>query len=403
MPDDMGPIESSRPRVAAVIAAGGQGTRMGAAAPKQWLSLGGRPLLEWSIAAFARSPVVDELVVVLPARMVGEEVRRLAGAGKPARAVAGGKRRQDSVAAGFAAVSADVDVVVVHDAARPFVSAALIAATVEAALEAGAAVAATPARDTIKLARHDGEAHEPATVERTIPRELVYLAQTPQAFRREVLAAAIAAGAGGSDATDEAVLAERAGFPVRIVEGEPGNMKITTAEDLRAARARAGEAGGVRVGVGYDLHRLVEGRPLVIGGVVIPFDLGLAGHSDADVLAHAITDAVLGAAAAGDIGRHFPDSDARWRGASSLDLLARAASVVRDAGYAVLNVDAVVIAERPRLAPHLDRMRANLAAALGIGEDRVAVKGKTNEGAGETGRGEAMAAHAVALVTATAP
>jgi 2-C-methyl-D-erythritol 4-phosphate cytidylyltransferase/2-C-methyl-D-erythritol 2,4-cyclodiphosphate synthase len=313
---------------------------------------------------------------------------------------AGGPRRQDSVANGFARLCDDVQVVVVHDAARPFASADLVSRTIDAAWEGGAALAALPASDTVKLApeeRPDGPVH----VERTVPRERVFLAQTPQAFRTEVLARAIAGGQGRAAATDEAALAEAAGFPVRIVPGETTNLKITTMTDLTVAHALSGQPGGpsaVRVGTGYDLHRLAEGRALILGGVTVPFEKGLVGHSDADVLSHAVTDAVLGAIAEGDIGRHFPDTDPRWKGASSLAMLEHAVMVAARAGYAVSNVDAVVIAERPKLLPHLEAIRSSLAAVLGVGVDRVSVKGKTNEGVGEIGRGEAMAVHAVAVL-----
>jgi 2-C-methyl-D-erythritol 4-phosphate cytidylyltransferase/2-C-methyl-D-erythritol 2,4-cyclodiphosphate synthase len=313
--------------------------------------------------------------------------------------VAGGERRQDSVANGFAAVEGRVDVVLIHDAARPFVSAAVIARTLDAAAECGAALAALPSSDTVKLAVAGGV--EPPTVERTIPRERVYLAQTPQGFRSDVLRRAIDAGRVLGTATDEAALAEAAGVAVRLVAGDSANLKITTRADLEVATAMIeGDRGRprMRVGTGYDLHRLVEGRPLILGGVTVPHTHGLAGHSDADVLAHAVTDAVLGAVARGDIGGHFPDTDPRWKGADSLGLLAHAVSVVRDAGYRVETVDAVIIAERPKLLPHMPAIRARLAEALGVAVDRVSVKGKTNEGVGELGRGEAMAVHAVALV-----
>jgi 2-C-methyl-D-erythritol 2,4-cyclodiphosphate synthase len=211
------------------------------------------------------------------------------------------------------------------------------------------------------------------------------------------------------DATDEASLAERAGHPVTLVEGEETNIKITTPADLvlAAAIAAAGSDAAVsggkqartgRAGIGYDLHRLVEGRPLILGGVTIPFERGLVGHSDADAVCHAVTDAILGAACAGDIGRHFPDTDPKWKDASSIDLLRQAAQIVRAAGYEVGNVDATVIAERPKLVPYIDQMRAAVAAAIGIPVDRVSIKGKTNEGVGGLGRGEAIAVHAIALV-----
>jgi 2-C-methyl-D-erythritol 4-phosphate cytidylyltransferase/2-C-methyl-D-erythritol 2,4-cyclodiphosphate synthase len=230
----------------------------------------------------------------------------------------------------------------------------------------------------------------------------VFLAQTPQAFTRAVLGAAVALGRAGTDATDEAMLAERAGHPVHVVQGEAANVKITTAEDLEHARRALLPRSLTRIGTGYDLHRLVDGRPLIIGGVTVPFEKGALGHSDADVACHAATDAILGAACAGDIGKHFPDTDVRWKGASSVALLRESAAMVRAAGFAIENVDVVVVLERPKIAPHLTAIREGLAAALGIEPARVSVKGKTNEGVDAVGRGEAIAAHAVALLRAGA-
>lgn len=379
-------------RVTAIIAAGGTGRRLGAAVPKQLLEIGGRSLLEHSVAAFDAHPGVRDLVVVLPGELAADPPAHLRATRKPAVLVAGGDRRQDSVARAFDVVPADSDIVLVHDAARPFVTADLIARAIAAAAEHGAAIVAAPATDTIKRVAA-GEA--PVVVE-TIARDTIYLAQTPQAFRRDVLRDAVALGRSGVDATDEAMLAERAGHPVRIVEGDGANVKITTARDLEAARARATAL--VRTGTGYDLHRLVEGRPLILGGVDVPCERGALGHSDADVVCHAATDAILGAAALGDIGRHFPDSDPAWKGASSIDLLRRAAAMVREAGYGVVNLDVVIILERPKIAPLIDRIREGVAAALGIAVDGVSVKGKTNEGVDAVGRGEAIAAHAVALL-----
>jgi 2-C-methyl-D-erythritol 4-phosphate cytidylyltransferase / 2-C-methyl-D-erythritol 2,4-cyclodiphosphate synthase len=388
-------------RVAAIVAAGGRGTRLGAGVPKQLLTIGGETMLGRSIRLLARHPRIDEIVVVLPADLLHERPGDDLACGKPMTVVAGGPRRQDSVKHGFDAVRGRADIVVIHDAARPFASADLVSRTIDAAVESGAALAALAASDTVKLAAEGGAGD--LVVERTVPRERVYLAQTPQAFRTSVLSAAIDAGADGAEATDEAALAEAAGFPVRIVQGEPANVKITTMTDLKAAEAVAGGAacgGTMRVGTGYDLHRLIEGRPLILGGVTVPSERGLAGHSDADVLAHAITDAVLGAVARGDIGRHFPDTDPRWEGASSMAMLAHAVTLARDAGFDLVNVDAVVIAERPKLAPHLDAIRASLAGVLGLETARVSVKGKTNEGVDAIGRGEAMAVQAVVLAAA---
>jgi 2-C-methyl-D-erythritol 4-phosphate cytidylyltransferase/2-C-methyl-D-erythritol 2,4-cyclodiphosphate synthase len=380
--------------VTAIIAAGGAGRRLGASVPKQLLDIGGRTMLAHSVRAFTSHARVTDVIVVLPSFGEASEGRPDRASIPGARVVPGGARRQDSVANGFDVVPPDADVVLIHDAARPFVTEDLIGRTIDAAAAHGAAIAALQARDTIKRVRSDG------VIVDTIPRTEIYLAQTPQGFRRDVLAKAIATGRSGVDATDEAMLAEHAGFTVHVVDGDPGNVKITTQEDLDAARARlpGKPARTGRAGTGYDLHRLVEGRPLVIGGITIPSDRGALGHSDADVVCHAATDAILGAAGLGDIGRHFPDSDPRWKGANSLDLLARARALVADAGYEVGNLDVTVILERPKIGSAIDDMRARVATALAVDASRVSIKGKTNEGVDAIGRGEAIAAHAVALI-----
>jgi len=400
-------------QVTAIIAAGGRGQRFGGEVPKQLVGVGGRPILERAVTAFLSHPAIDEVIVALPAELVADPPAYLCAAPKPCRLVAGGVRRQDSVRQAFQVASERSDLIVIHDAARPFASADLITRTIEAAAEGGAALAAVTARDTVKrgalAAGRSGPGGLDAqlmVVAETLPRDSIYLAQTPQAFRRDVLRDGLALGDTGADATDEATLAERAGHPVRLVEGEATNIKITTPADLLVAEAiargsrerAASERMEFRIGAGYDVHRLVEGRLLVLGGVSIPFERGLLGHSDADAICHAVTDAVLGAAAAGDIGRHFPDADPKWRDWSSIDLLMRAAAIVNAHGYAIANVDVVVIAERPKLAPFLDQMRANVAHAIGVAIGAVGIKGKTNEGLGELGRGEAIAVHAVALI-----
>ena len=448
--------------VSAIIAAGGRGERFGGRQLKQLLPVGGRPILERSVAAFLAHPDVDEVVVALPQALVVDppaylrpgDASALHGSAKRLRIVAGGARRQDSVANAFRAAAADSGVIVIHDAARPFASADLIARTIAAAAESGAALAAVQARDTVKQvelvlrprrsaqgrqAQDERREHSlmlsppknerECVVTQTLDRESIYLAQTPQAFRRDVLRDALALDV---DATDEAGLAELAGHTVRIVEGEASNIKITTPGDMTMAEAIAeglrNADRGLRqadlssgsedqsvipairsaipnpqsamtwAGTGYDLHRLVRGRPLVLGGVTIPSDRGALGHSDADVVCHAVTDAVLGAACLGDIGRHFPDSDPKWKGASSLDLLSRAVAVVAEQGLEVGNVDVTVILEAPKIRDHVDAMRAAVARAIGIDPARVSIKGKTNEGVDAVGRGEAIAAHAIALV-----
>ncbi|HSK10018.1 MAG TPA: 2-C-methyl-D-erythritol 4-phosphate cytidylyltransferase [Vicinamibacterales bacterium] len=388
--------------ITAIVAAGGRGRRLGAGIPKQLLRLGGRPILQWSVEAFLGSPVIGHVVAVLPPDLVETPPEYLRH-GRLAL-VGGGDRRQDSVALGLRAVPPGTDVVVIHDAARPLVDAALIERTAAAAAEAGAAIAALPARDTVKQCDAGDEPGEPGGrfIARTLPRETIYLAQTPQAFRLEVLRDAVRLGLEGVEATDEAALAERAGHRVRLVEGSARNIKITTREDLELAESllAAGPraAAGVRVGFGYDLHRLVDGRPLILGGLAIPFEKGLAGHSDADVVCHAVTDALLGAAAAGDIGLHFPDTDARWAGARSVDLLRAVVALVGERGFRPVNADVTVVAERPKLGPHRDGIVASLAAVLALPPDAVSLKAKTNEGVDATGRGEAMAAHAVVLL-----
>jgi 2-C-methyl-D-erythritol 4-phosphate cytidylyltransferase/2-C-methyl-D-erythritol 2,4-cyclodiphosphate synthase len=384
--------------VSAIIAAAGAGRRLGAGTPKQLLDLGGGSMLMHSVAAFLDHPRVSEIVLVKPAGPLTLDFAGADASGRLARlrAVDGGDRRQDSVARGFDAVDPRADVILIHDAARPFVTAALIDETIAAAAAHGAAIVALQSRDTVKRV-HGG------VIVDTIPRESVYLAQTPQGFRREVLAAAVRLGRDGIEATDEAALAERAGYQVHVVDGDPGNVKITTQEDLDAARERmdrrrAPAASTARVGTGYDLHVLVDGRPLIVAGVTLASDRGALGHSDADVACHAATDALLGAAALGDIGGHFPDTDARWKNADSIALLGETARLVRDAGFEPVNLDVTVVLERPKIKDAVERMRARLAGAIGIDVARVSVKGKTNEGVDAVGRGEAIAAYAIALV-----
>jgi 2-C-methyl-D-erythritol 4-phosphate cytidylyltransferase/2-C-methyl-D-erythritol 2,4-cyclodiphosphate synthase len=379
--------------VTAIIAAGGRGVRFGGARPKQLSLLAGRPMLQHSVEAFLDSSAISDVIVALPDELAADPPGYLKNARKPLQVVAGGARRQDSVARAFARVSRHAEVVVIHDAARPLVSDAVIRRTIDAAASGGAAIAAIRAHDTVKRAGPDG------VITATLPREEIFLAQTPQAFRLSVLRDALAIA---DDATDEAALAERAGHRVRVVDGDPRNLKVTTSDDLAMAeRLIAGGSAALtplRLGNGYDLHRLVAGRPLILGGVTIPFDKGLQGHSDADAVCHAVTDAILGASGAGDIGRHFPDTDPSWQDANSIDLLRRAAVIVRDAGYAVVNIDVTVIAERPKLSPHAESMQVNLSGALGISPGQISVKGKTNEGVDSMGAGESIAVHAVALL-----
>jgi 2-C-methyl-D-erythritol 4-phosphate cytidylyltransferase/2-C-methyl-D-erythritol 2,4-cyclodiphosphate synthase len=378
--------------VSAIIAAGGRGLRFGGASPKQLLTLGGRPILARSVDAFVACEAISEIVVALPADLAAAPPPYLQQRSKPVTIVSGGDQRRASVANAFARVSDRAELVVIHDAARPLVTDDLIRRTVAAASETGAAIAAIRAHDTVKQTDSAG------AITATLPRERIYLAQTPQAFRVSVLRDALRLD---GDATDEAMLAEQAGHAVRVVDGDPRNLKITTPDDLTMAEYFTGamHAPALRIGNGYDLHRLVAGRPLILGGVRVPFEKGLEAHSDGDVICHAVTDAVLGAAGAGDIGRHFPDTDLAWKNADSIELLRRASSIVGNAGFAIVNVDVVVIAQKPKLAPHVDAIRTNLAGALGCDASQVSVKGKTNEGVDSMGAGESIAVHAVALVS----
>ncbi len=383
--------------VTAIIAAAGQGKRMDRGINKMFIPLLDGPVVAYSIKALAACPKVAFFVVVVAP---GEEAAMeslLAGLrlDRGWRVVAGGRERQHSVANALAAVPAASEIILVHDGARPLVAPATVGAAVAAARDHGAAVVAVPVKDTIKTVDAGG------CIVATLERSTLWAMQTPQAFAAGLLRAAYAAAArDGVLATDDAALVERLGHKVKIVPGSYGNLKITTPEDLATARALLGSEGQSmqRIGTGYDVHRLVAGRPLILGGVDIPCERGLAGHSDADVLLHAVKDALLGAAALGDIGRHFPDSDPAYKGISSLKLLAIVGEKLAAAGWRVHNIDAVIIAEKPKLAPHIPAMNANIAATLGIAAGQVNVKATTTEGLGFAGRGEGIAAQAAATI-----
>jgi 2-C-methyl-D-erythritol 4-phosphate cytidylyltransferase/2-C-methyl-D-erythritol 2,4-cyclodiphosphate synthase len=373
-------------RVGAIIAAGGSGQRAGVA--KQWVQLGGESVLRRSARSLAACDLVDELVAVVPPGHVERGRREVADLGKPCQVVEGGPARADSVRNGLAALPG-CTVVLIHDAARPFASPALARAVVLAAARDGAALAAVGASDTVKLA--DG-----SRVVETIDRRAIWLAQTPQGFRAALLQRAFeAAGPLAAAATDECQLVERLGEIVTLVPGETSNFKLTTSADV--ARARALVEAPYAMGVGYDVHPFAPGRRLVLGGVEFEGD-GLLGHSDADVCAHAIGDAVLGAAGLGDIGRHFPDTDPQWKGVSSLLFLREIARKVGELGWRVGNCDVTLAARRPKIAPRAEEMRARITEALGIAPWQANVKATTTEGLGFVGRGEGIAAHAVALL-----
>ncbi len=312
--------------------------------------------------------------------------------------VLGGETRQQSVLNGLVALAGNAPArVLIHDAARPFATPDLIGRVASALDECDAAVPALPVASTLK--RVDGD-----RIIETVSRDGLEAAETPQGFRFDaILAAHRRAAAEGGDFTDDAAVAEWAGIGVTVVAGDPANVKLTTAGDIVAAdrRMNAEEAlrlGDVRVGVGYDIHPFGPGHEVMLGGVAIPHTRGVLGHSDADVILHALTDAILGALAEGDIGEHFPSSDKQWRGASSDRFLADAVARVRARGGVIAHLDVALVAQGPRVGPHRDAMRARIAAVCGIGIDRVGVKATTNEGLGFIGRGEGIAAHANATI-----
>jgi 2-C-methyl-D-erythritol 4-phosphate cytidylyltransferase/2-C-methyl-D-erythritol 2,4-cyclodiphosphate synthase len=391
-----GGTAAGRPRTGAIVVAAGRSERM-AGLDKVLTPVAGRPVLLHSLLALQRCDAVDDVVVVTRAELEErvDALARSAGCTKVRFVVRGGETRCESSRHGLGALAKDVEVVLVHDAARPLASPSLIARVAAAAAAAGAAIPALPPVGTIKREENGACA---GTVDRATLRE----AQTPQGFRRGILAKAFAAAArDGFAGTDEASLVERTGAPVAIVAGERRNVKITVPEDLAVVEAlAAGHAPPqqTRIGIGYDVHRLVEGRALVLGGVEIGHAKGLLGHSDADVLAHAVCDALLGAAALGDIGGRFPDDDPAWKDAKGATLLARTVEILRDSGYVPVNVDVTVAAQAPRLAPHRERMVAQVAGALRLPESRVSVKFTTTERLGFEGREEGIAATAVALV-----
>lgn len=382
--------------VCAVVVAAGSSSRMGGSVPKQLMELCGKPVLSHTLSAFEKTPEVETVVVVCREEDMARIKEITENFSKIKALVPGGKTRQASVAAGVKAAG-ECGFVAIHDGARPLITPEEIRQVVEDAKIWGASTLAAPVTDTIKTAG------EQELVEETLDRSILRAVQTPQVFRKdEYVRAMEAAKAAGKDFTDDCQLMEFSGKPVHLCPGKWSNLKLTTPEDFLFARGilmeREERKNGMRIGHGYDVHRLTEGRKLILGGVEIPWNKGLLGHSDADVLAHAIADALLGAAALGDIGKLFPDNDPAYKGADSLKLLAEVCRRVREAGYEVENIDATILAQAPKLRPYIDRMRENLAAACGISPGQVSVKATTEEGLGFTGAGEGMAAHSVCLL-----
>ena len=381
--------------VSAVLVAAGSSTRMGF--DKLRFDLGGESVLRRSVRAFEECPLVSEIVLV--AGNNADWLRaETADCTKTVRIVRGGATRAESARNGVLAAKGEL--VAVHDAARPFVSRTVIEAALHEAAEWGAAAPAVPVKDTVKLAGagNGKETPENCLVEATPDRNCLYAVQTPQCFDRQAYLAALDELPPEQflRLTDDCSLFEQTGRTVRLTRGDYSNLKITTREDLPRPADKGVKQ--MRVGHGYDVHRLVEGRKLILGGVEIPFEKGLLGHSDADVLAHAVMDAVLGAAALGDIGKHFPDTDPAYAGADSLALARAVAELLKKEGWRVENIDATLLCQRPKLAPHIPAMRENLAAAFGVEAGAVSVKATTEEHLGFTGEGLGIAAHAVALI-----
>lgn len=375
---------------AAIVVAAGKGLRVGGDTPKQFRIWRGKPLIRHSIDAL-HAAGAEPLVVVIAQDARAYVEAALAGI-EGLQLVTGGATRQNSVRAGLEALAdAAPTSVLIHDAARPDLPYAVIARLVAALDNAPGAIPVLPVVDSIAVADDAGRMAGKAE------RETLRRVQTPQAFRLDDILAAHRVWADATDAGDDAQVLMASGGSVAFVDGDERLKKITFAEDFADLAA----APAFRIGQGFDVHRLEAGEELWLGGVLIPHDKGLAGHSDADVALHAITDAVLGAVGQGDIGTHFPPSDAQWRGARSGQFLAHAVGLARAAGYGIANVDLTLICEAPKIGPHRPAMRAEVARLMGIGEDAVSIKATTTEKLGFTGRGEGIAAQAIVLVTLT--
>jgi 2-C-methyl-D-erythritol 4-phosphate cytidylyltransferase/2-C-methyl-D-erythritol 2,4-cyclodiphosphate synthase len=384
------------PDVAAVIVAAGRGTRAaGGDLPKQFRRIGGETMLRRTLSMFVKHANVGRVQPVIHPEDLALYRDAVAGIDMPAPAF-GGATRQASVRAGLEALSAKApDIVLIHDAARPFATPDLVSRAIEAAAATGAAIPALSVTDTVKSVDAAG------LVDKTLDRASLRLVQTPQGFNFAALLAAHrrAAAQGREDFTDDAALAEWAGMKVAVFAGEPGNIKITNAEDFARAEAmQFATLGDIRTGTGIDVHAFGPGNHVTLGGIRIAHAQALTGHSDADVALHALTDAILGALAEGDIGAHFPPSDAQWRGAASDRFLKFAAERVTARGGRIAHLDLTIVCEAPRISPQRDAMRAAIAKIAGIDVSRVAVKATTSEKLGFTGRGEGIAAYATATV-----
>ncbi|MGL1932752.1 MAG: 2-C-methyl-D-erythritol 4-phosphate cytidylyltransferase [Desulfotalea sp.] len=380
---------------AVIIPAAGRGTRMKLKYPKQYLDIAGAPILIHTIKSFVDHPCISEIVVVVPKSHINESKKLIKDHNLNTyniKVVGGGKRRQDSVLNGLNSLAPSVEIVLVHDGARPLVDHELISNCYQTAKKNGAAIAAIPVKDTIKRQTDLQEVKE------TVPRDDLWQAQTPQAAKIDLLKNAFAQN-GNHDVTDESALLEKAGIPVTLVEGSDVNIKITRPADIVLATAIMNEnKPQMKIGHGYDAHRLTKDRKLILGGVNVPYHLGLAGHSDADVLTHALCDALLGAIGAGDIGQHFPDSSAEFKDIYSISLLESVFCNVQKQGYQLSNADISIICQAPKLAKHLPTMQDKLAKACQTKPANINIKATTTEKMGFPGRGEGISCHAVVLI-----
>ncbi len=365
-----------------ILACGGRSTRMGS--NKLLMDICGKSCILRTCEAFDYCENIKRIIIAAPCGLQEVYRKTLEMIKTPITFVNGGDTRQQSIM--NAVKEAKEDIIVIHDGARPLITTSVIEKSIEEAYSFGSSIVCVPSKDTIRL--DDGKSsYSPS-------RNNAYIVQTPQSFSRSLYLKACDAAEG--DYTDDAQLLDAAGIRPHITIGEYSNIKITTAEDIDMARSLIGRT--PRIGHGYDVHRLVEGRALILGGVNIPYEKGLLGHSDADVLTHALMDALLGAAALGDIGKLFPDSDDRYKGADSIELLKKVVSLLSEKGFNIVNVDVTVIAQLPKLSPYIDDMRARLSKAMNIPISTVSVKATTEERLGFTGSGEGIAAHAVAMI-----
>ncbi len=380
-------------KITALIASAGSGSRMGANIPKQFINIKNKPVLMHTLDVFDTCPEIDDIVIISRTDDIDyiKELLQKYNIKKVSDIVSGGDTRQKSVINGLNRVNGEI--VLIHDGARPFVTHKQIRALIDEIKLSSAASLGIPVTDTLKLSNN-------STIVKTVDRENLYAIQTPQGFKTDLIKKAHKYALENSlSVTDDCSVCEAMGVDVKIVTGSPLNIKITTPDDLVLAEGILNrEEKSMRVGMGYDVHKLVENRKLILGGIEIPYELGLLGHSDADVLLHAIMDALLGAAALGDIGKHFPDTDNKWKGADSKDLFAAVYELITKKGAKIINIDATVIAQRPKLAGYIPEMVKTVAEILNLDIDAVNIKATTTEKLGFCGRGEGIAAEAICSI-----